>query len=101
SRAFEAAIQCGVAGKCYRPFHARARGTIVVNDLIATSPAVVDVFDQRGAQSARRSPPWPPAPPLPPGDINVAVAPRPTPTVIIVAVIWLVIIPSSVDDSAV
>src|SRR4051812_34070550 len=62
----------------------------MMNDAIAL-PTIVNVFDQSRSESSLRSPPWPPAPPLPPGDVNVAVAPGPTPTIIFFAVPWLVL----------
>src|SRR5262249_41611930 len=67
----------------------------------ATLPAIVNVLNQRGPESARPIPPRPPEPPLIPGDIGVTVAPRPAPAVIIVAVPGLIVIARSVNHRAV
>src|SRR5262249_40952655 len=63
----------------------------------ATLPTVIDVLNQRRAESAGPIPPRTPEPPLIPGDIGVTVTPGPAPAIIVIAVPGLIIISRSID----
>src|SRR5215471_19161205 len=73
----------------------------MVNDSRSILPTVVYIFNQGGSEATRLIPPRPPQPPLIPWDIDIAIAPSPTPSIIVVAVPWLVVPTRAVNHSAI
>src|SRR6185436_12844397 len=60
-------------------------------------PAVIYVFDQRRAKSARLTPPWAPDPRAVPGYVVITVPPGPTPAVVFIPIPRFVIPPGPVN----